>query len=103
MVGSLLEHPGRASRDPRRRRTFRDRLNDSHRDQPGPGATKRQGLPSGRQHRVIGHANFPAVTRVYDDIIRLIQARGLTTVTLADVFTTKHEAKPAVSSDLGHG
>jgi hypothetical protein len=43
------------------------------------------------------------VTRVYDDIIRLIQARGLTTVTLADVFTTKHEAKPAVSSDLGHG
>ena len=37
---------------------------------------------------VIGHANFPAVTRVYDDIIRLIQARGPTTVTLADVFTT---------------
>ena len=37
---------------------------------------------------VIGHANFPAVTRVYDDIIRLIQAGGLTTVTLADVFTT---------------
>ena len=37
---------------------------------------------------VIGHANFPAVTRVYDDIIRLIQARGLTTVTLADVFAT---------------
>ena len=25
---------------------------------------------------VIGHANFPAVTRVYDDIIRLIQAVG---------------------------
>ena len=37
---------------------------------------------------VIGHANFPAVTTVYDDIIGLIQDRGLTTVTLADVFTT---------------
>jgi len=37
---------------------------------------------------VIGHANFPAVTTVYDDIIGLIHDRGLTTVTLADVFTT---------------
>jgi peptidoglycan/xylan/chitin deacetylase (PgdA/CDA1 family) len=37
---------------------------------------------------VIGHANFPAVTTVYDDIIRVLQARALTTVTLADVFTT---------------
>ena len=37
---------------------------------------------------VIGHANFPAVTKVYDDIIRVIQDRALTTVTLADVFTT---------------
>ena len=37
---------------------------------------------------VIGHANYPAVTTVYDDIIGLIQGRVLTTVTLADVFTT---------------
>ena len=37
---------------------------------------------------VIGHANYPAVTTVYDDIIGLIQDRALTTVTLADVFTT---------------
>jgi peptidoglycan/xylan/chitin deacetylase (PgdA/CDA1 family) len=37
---------------------------------------------------VIGHANFPAVTTVYDDIIRILQDRALTTVTLADVFTT---------------
>ena len=36
---------------------------------------------------VIGHANFPAVTTVYDDVIGLIHDRGLTTVTLADVFT----------------
>jgi len=37
---------------------------------------------------VIGHANYPAVTTVYDDIIAVIQDRALTTVTLADVFTT---------------
>ena len=37
---------------------------------------------------VIGHANYPAVTTVYDDIIGVIQDRALTTVTLADVFTT---------------
>jgi len=37
---------------------------------------------------VIGHANYPAVTTVYDDIIGLIHDRALTTVTLADVFTT---------------
>jgi len=36
---------------------------------------------------VIGHANYPAVTTVYDDIIGLIHDRALTTVTLADVFT----------------
>ncbi len=38
---------------------------------------------------VIGHANFPAVTTVYDDIIGFIRDRALTTVTLSDVFTTK--------------
>lgn len=37
---------------------------------------------------VIGHANFPAVTTVYDDVIRLTKDRALTTVTLAEVFTT---------------
>ena len=38
---------------------------------------------------VIGHANFPAVTQVYDAIIALIQTRQLQTVTLTDVFTTQ--------------
>jgi len=38
---------------------------------------------------VIGHANFPAVTKVYDDIIALIQTRHLQTVTLTDVFTNQ--------------
>jgi hypothetical protein len=38
---------------------------------------------------VIGHANFPAVAKVYDDIIALIQTRHLQTVTLTDVFTTQ--------------
>ena len=37
---------------------------------------------------VIGHANFPAVTHVYDDILGLLEERHLQTATLADVFTT---------------
>ena len=35
---------------------------------------------------VIGHANFPPVTTVFDDIIGILQDRSLQTVTLADVF-----------------
>jgi len=30
---------------------------------------------------------------VYDDIIRVLQARALTTVTLADVFTTPNPTR----------
>ena len=50
---------------------------------------------------VIGHANFPAVTTVYDDIIGLIQDRALTTVTLADVFTTTTPPDPPMTSPRG--
>lgn len=35
---------------------------------------------------VIGHANFPPVIEVIDDIIGLLQERSLQTVTLADVY-----------------
>ena len=37
---------------------------------------------------VVGHANQPTVTTVYDEILDLIAERGLTTVTLADVWAT---------------
>jgi peptidoglycan/xylan/chitin deacetylase (PgdA/CDA1 family) len=40
-------------------------------------------------HRiVIGHANFPAVTHVYDQLADVIRSRHLVTVTLNDVFNT---------------
>ncbi|MEP6481542.1 MAG: polysaccharide deacetylase family protein [Rhodoglobus sp.] len=38
------------------------------------------------QHIVIGHANFPAVTRHFDEIVAIIRGRGLIPVTLDDVF-----------------
>ncbi|MFT4201567.1 polysaccharide deacetylase family protein [Gordonia sp. (in: high G+C Gram-positive bacteria)] len=38
------------------------------------------------QHVVIGHANFPTVTHVYDEIMHIIVRRGLQMVTLADYF-----------------
>ncbi|MHA7207902.1 polysaccharide deacetylase family protein [Arthrobacter sp. MDT1-65] len=37
-------------------------------------------------HIVIGHLNFPPVTRVFPQLQQLITDRGLTTVTLDDVF-----------------
>lgn len=40
------------------------------------------------QRIVIGHANYPAVTHVYDQLTDLIQSRKLMTVTLNDVFNT---------------
>jgi peptidoglycan/xylan/chitin deacetylase (PgdA/CDA1 family) len=40
------------------------------------------------QRIVVGHANHPAVTAVYGDLLALIRARGLQTVTLADVWAT---------------
>jgi peptidoglycan/xylan/chitin deacetylase (PgdA/CDA1 family) len=38
------------------------------------------------QRIVIGHANHPAVTTVFDDLLAVISDRGLRTVTLADVW-----------------
>jgi peptidoglycan/xylan/chitin deacetylase (PgdA/CDA1 family) len=40
------------------------------------------------QRIVVGHANHPTVTKVYDDLLALIAERGLHTVTLADVWPT---------------
>jgi peptidoglycan/xylan/chitin deacetylase (PgdA/CDA1 family) len=37
---------------------------------------------------VVGHANHPAITTVYGDLLALIADRGLRTVTLADVWAT---------------
>jgi len=38
------------------------------------------------QHIVIGHANWPTVTRHFGDIASIIRSRGLVPVTLDDVF-----------------
>ncbi len=38
------------------------------------------------QHIVIGHANFPTVTHVFDQLAQLIRDRSLQPVTLNDVF-----------------
>jgi len=40
------------------------------------------------QHIVIGHLNFEPVTNVFPQLLGLVQDRGLTTVTLNDVFTS---------------
>jgi peptidoglycan/xylan/chitin deacetylase (PgdA/CDA1 family) len=40
------------------------------------------------QSIVVGHANHPTVTAVYDQLLALIADRGLRTVTLADVWAT---------------
>jgi peptidoglycan/xylan/chitin deacetylase (PgdA/CDA1 family) len=37
---------------------------------------------------VVGHANQPTITEVYDELLELIAERGLQTVTLADVWGT---------------
>ncbi|MFI9507829.1 polysaccharide deacetylase family protein [Nocardia sp. NPDC052566] len=42
------------------------------------------------QSIVIGHANQKPVTRVYDQLLRIIHERNLKTVTLADVFGPRH-------------
>jgi peptidoglycan/xylan/chitin deacetylase (PgdA/CDA1 family) len=39
------------------------------------------------QRIVVGHANQPAVTTVYDELLAIIDERRLTTVTLADVWS----------------
>jgi hypothetical protein len=35
---------------------------------------------------IIGHANHPAVTHIYPEMLQLIRSRNLQTVTLRDVF-----------------
>jgi peptidoglycan/xylan/chitin deacetylase (PgdA/CDA1 family) len=37
---------------------------------------------------IVGHANHPTVTKVYDELLELIADRDLRTVTLADVWAT---------------
>jgi peptidoglycan/xylan/chitin deacetylase (PgdA/CDA1 family) len=49
-------------------------------------AAARQWFTAGRI--VVGHANHPAVTTVYGDLLAIIAERGLRTVTLADVWAT---------------
>jgi hypothetical protein len=38
------------------------------------------------QNIVIGHLNHPPITHVYGQLVDIIRARGLRTVTLNDVF-----------------
>jgi hypothetical protein len=49
-------------------------------------ATARQWFTA--QTIVVGHANHPAVTTVYRELLDLIAERGLRTVNLADVWAT---------------
>lgn len=42
------------------------------------------------QHIVIGHLNFEPVTHVFPQLREIIRQRGLTTVTLNDVFTSEY-------------
>ncbi|WP_448002221.1 polysaccharide deacetylase family protein [Agromyces bauzanensis] len=42
------------------------------------------------QHIVIGHLNWMPVTTVFEDLRAIIDERGLTTVTLNDVFTSEY-------------
>ena len=42
------------------------------------------------QHIVIGHLNFMPVTTVFDQLQAIIAERGLTTVTLNDVFSSEY-------------
>jgi peptidoglycan/xylan/chitin deacetylase (PgdA/CDA1 family) len=53
------------------------------------------------QRIVIGHANHPAVTAVYPDLIELIRERNLTTVTLREAFYPD-PAQPAGASGGPH-
>ena len=38
------------------------------------------------RHIVIGHANYPTVTRHFTDLVKIVRGRGLIPVTLDDVF-----------------
>jgi peptidoglycan/xylan/chitin deacetylase (PgdA/CDA1 family) len=47
---------------------------------------------------IVGHANQPTVTRVYDQLVALIQERGLQTVTLADVWAAPSLARAGATT-----
>ncbi len=47
---------------------------------------------------VIGHANHPAVTTVYGELLDLISERKLRTVTLADVWATPADRLPGLAA-----
>ena len=49
---------------------------------------------------VVGHANHPTVTKVYDELLELIAERGLRTVTLADVWATPQQRLRGASATV---
>ena len=49
------------------------------------------------QHIVIGHANFPTVTRLFGQLTDLIAERQLQMVTLNDVFTAARPIAPSAT------
>ena len=50
---------------------------------------------------IVGHANQPAVTTVYDELVELIAERELRTVTLADVWATPSQLVRGASAKGG--
>jgi peptidoglycan/xylan/chitin deacetylase (PgdA/CDA1 family) len=55
------------------------------------------------QSIIVGHANQPPVTTVFDQLHELIDARGLRTVTLADVWATPAQRLRFAASATGRG
>jgi peptidoglycan/xylan/chitin deacetylase (PgdA/CDA1 family) len=49
------------------------------------------------QRIVIGHANHPAVTAIYPDLVELLRDRSLTTVTLNDAFAATRPNRQVVT------
>ena len=63
----------------------------SHVGQIAHGATFEEVLAQARkwflaERLILGHANHPAVTQIYPQMLELIRSRNLQTVTLRDVF-----------------
>jgi hypothetical protein len=50
------------------------------------------------QNVVIGHLNHPPVTHVYGQLVEIIRARRLRTVTLNDVFLRPESSHPTSRS-----
>jgi hypothetical protein len=55
------------------------------------------------QSIIVGHANHPTVTTVFDQLGELIEERGLRTVTLADVWATPAQRLHSVGPTGGNG